>query len=187
MPHKPELEDQWVVALQRISRAVDLHSRSLFQRHGLTAPQLAALRAAAENRPATVSRVARAIHLSLPTVTGIFDRLEKRQLVTRKRKGEDRRSVVVEPTVEGRRLLDSAPSLLQDRFRRQLAELPAWEQTRMLSVLQRMATMMESRGETQQAGRSDEGGDRSKRVSQQGGSRRGSDGATPVACHSAQR
>jgi DNA-binding MarR family transcriptional regulator len=90
--------------------------------------------------------VARSIHLSLPTVTGIFDRLEKRGLITRRRDGVDRRAVVIEPTAQGRQVLDSAPSLLQDRFRDRLAELPAWEQTRMLSVLQRMAAMMDAEG-----------------------------------------
>ena len=39
------LEDQVIVALRRITRAIDLHSRGLMQQVGLTAPQLAALQA----------------------------------------------------------------------------------------------------------------------------------------------
>ena len=35
------LEDQVLVALRRITRAIDLHSRELMQEIGLTAPQLA--------------------------------------------------------------------------------------------------------------------------------------------------
>ena len=44
MPHTLSLEDQVIVALRRISRAIDLHSHFLVQRYGMTAPQLAALR-----------------------------------------------------------------------------------------------------------------------------------------------
>ncbi|HBL47553.1 MAG TPA: hypothetical protein DDZ90_29625, partial [Planctomycetaceae bacterium] len=36
------------------------------------------------------------------------------------------------------------PSLLQDRFRRELLMLQQWEQTQMLSTLQRIASMMDA-------------------------------------------
>lgn len=138
------LEDQVIVALRRISRAIDLHSRVLLQRYGLTAPQLAALRAVGRLQPVTVSMVAKTIHLSLATVTGIFNRLERRELVRRSRDGKDRRTVVVELTGGGRKLLQASPSLLQDCFRRQLAKLRQWEQTQLLASLQRIAEMMDT-------------------------------------------
>ena len=39
------LEEQVIAALRRITRAIDLHSRLLLQKSGLTIPQLAALQA----------------------------------------------------------------------------------------------------------------------------------------------
>ena len=39
------LEEQVIAALRRITRAIDLHSRLLLQKNGLTIPQLAALQA----------------------------------------------------------------------------------------------------------------------------------------------
>jgi DNA-binding MarR family transcriptional regulator len=140
------IENQVIVALRRISRAIDLHSRALMQHHGLTAPQLAALQAVAEHQPVSVSGVARSIHLSLATLTGIFNRLEARGLVMRSRDGRDRRSVVVELTDRGAETLESAPSLLQDRFRRELARLEQWEQTQLLASLQHIAAMMDAEG-----------------------------------------
>jgi len=140
------IENQVIVALRRISRAIDLHSRALVQQHGLTAPQLAALRAVGELQPVSVTGVAKAIHLSLATVTGIFNRLEGRALVRRSRNGEDRRSVLVELTEAGAELLESAPSLLQDRFRSELTRLQQWEQTQLLASLQRIAAMMDAEG-----------------------------------------
>jgi DNA-binding MarR family transcriptional regulator len=146
VPDALSLENQVIVALRRISRAIDLHSRVLLSQHGLTAPQLAALRAVGVLQPVAVSGVARAIHLSLATVTGIFNRLEDRGFITRSRNGTDRRSVVVELTGAGARVLESAPSLLQDRFRNELAKLQQWEQTQLLSSLQRIAAMMDAEG-----------------------------------------
>ena len=137
-------ENRVIVALRRISRAIDLHSRALVQQHGLTAPQLAALQAVGALQPVSVSGVARNIHLSLATVTGIFNRLESRELVTRSRNGQDRRTVIIELTDSGVELLKSAPSLLQDRFRRELAKLEQWEQTQLLASLQRIAAMMDA-------------------------------------------
>lgn len=138
------IENQVIVALRRISRAIDLHSRALLQGYGLTAPQLAALQAVGQLQPVPVSGVARSIHLSLATVTGIFNRLETRELVKRARNGRDRRTVLVELTEGGAELLKAAPSLLQDRFRLELAKLEQWEQTQLLASLQHIASMMDA-------------------------------------------
>ncbi len=138
------VENQVIVALRRISRAIDLHSRALLQEHGLTAPQLAALQGVAELQPVSASGIARRVHLSPATLTGIFNRLEARQLVKRSRNGRDRRSVMLELTRGGSELLAAAPSLLQDRFRHELAKLAQWERTLLLASLQRIAAMMEA-------------------------------------------
>ena len=58
----------------------------------------------------------------------------------------DRRSVVIGVTEEGLRVLDAAPSLLQDRFRAELARLEEWERHGMLSALERIASMMDAEG-----------------------------------------
>ena len=138
------VEDQVIVALRRITRAIDLHSRELMQQFGLTAPQLASLQAIERLQPVTGVALARSIHLSQATLTGILTRLESRGLVSRERSGSDRRNVVVELTDEGRAVLESAPSLLQDSFRRELLKLHEWEQTQMLATLQRIASMMDA-------------------------------------------
>ena len=138
------MENQIVAAIRRIMRAVDLHSRRLAEEHGLTGPQLATLQAAARLGEASTGVLARAVHLSGPTVTGILDRLAKRGLVDRARNGQDRRSVTVRLTSGGEDVLAVAPSLLQDRFRQELIKLEEWEQTTILATLQRIAAMMDA-------------------------------------------
>ena len=140
------LEDQVIVALRRITRAIDLHSRELMLHVGLTAPQLAALQDIGRLQPITVGALAKSIHLSQATLTGICTRLENRNLVYRARSVSDRRNVVLELTEDGRAILEDAPSLLQDHFRRELQRLQEWEQNQILASLQRIAAMMDAGG-----------------------------------------
>jgi DNA-binding MarR family transcriptional regulator len=139
-------DDRVIAALRRIVRAIDLHSRHLVERFGVTGPQLIALQELARLGQVPVGALARNVHVSHPTMTGILDRLEKRGLVRRTRDTEDRRRMTAAPTKAGLELLDSAPSPLQDRFRFELSKLEEWEQTHMLATLQRIAAMMDAEG-----------------------------------------
>jgi DNA-binding MarR family transcriptional regulator len=138
------LEDQIVIALRRVSQAIDVWSRHLWRDYGLTSPQLATLREILAGDNVSPGTLATVLHLSQPTVTGILGRLEQRGLVRRERSGTDRRNVLAVPTEQGRALAAKAPPLLRDGFRRELARLPSWQQTEILSVLQHVATMMQA-------------------------------------------
>jgi len=138
------IEDRIVAAIRRLVRAVDIHSRWLVDEYGLTGPQLATLKAAERLGCASPSVLAKAAHISKPTMTGILDRLEQNGLVTRSRDPEDRRSITVALTEKGTALVAAVPSLLHDRFRQELNKLEEWEQTSMLSALQRIAAMMDA-------------------------------------------
>jgi DNA-binding MarR family transcriptional regulator len=138
------LEEQILVALRRITRAIDLRSRTLLQDYGLTAPQLTTLQAIARLETATAGALAKEVHLGHPTVTGILNRLELRGMVERVRSDEDRRTVRVSLTTEGQRVLNDAPSLLQDQFQDELEKLKGWERTQILATLQRIADMMDA-------------------------------------------
>jgi DNA-binding MarR family transcriptional regulator len=143
--HSPlDVEQQVIAALRRITRAIDLHSRLLLQRHGLTAPQLAALQTTHRMQPICAGTLARELRLSRGTVSGILGRLEKRALIHRMRGTQDRRSVHLELTDAGAKVVEEAPSLLQDRFRWELSRLQQWEQTTILATLQRIAAMMDA-------------------------------------------
>lgn len=135
-------EDQILAALRRIMRAVDLHSRHLLDAHGMTGPQLAVLQAAERLQTGSATALARAVHLSGATVSGILDRLGRHGLIRRERDERDRRSVSIVVTDAGRTMLEKAPSLLQDRFRIKLESLEDWERTQVLATLERIASMM---------------------------------------------
>ncbi len=144
MQDRLSIENEIVAALRRIMRAVDQHSRQLLDGFGLTGPQLLVLQEAARRGDAAASTLARGVHLSRPTVTGILDRLEKRGLVVRSPDPKDRRSHRISVTAAGTRMLEHAPSLLQDRFRLELGSAEEWERTMILATLQRIASMMDA-------------------------------------------
>ncbi len=140
---RTDIQDEVLMALRRIMRATDLHSSYLAYYHGLTTPQLIALGEISRSGNITAGQLAENVSLSNATVTGILDRLSKRGLIERRRDDEDKRRVLVKLTDLGKKALANAPSLLHDRFVKAFEKLENWEQTSLLSSLQRVASMME--------------------------------------------
>lgn len=138
----PNLDDEIIVSIRRISQAVESYSRYLWQEYGLTSPQLGALRELEKSPLATPGHLAEKLHVSPQTIAGILKRLEQRGLITRARDENDRRSFSLQLSEEGKRLSSEAPSLLRDQFRNELGRLQPWEATQILATLQRVATMM---------------------------------------------
>ena len=106
--------DDVLVALRRIIRATDLHSKRLSKESGLTAPQLLILQTLRNEGELTAGEVARKVSLSQATVTTIIDRLEKREYVIRERSSQDKRKVFLHLSDAGRDALGNAPKPLQD-------------------------------------------------------------------------
>lgn len=136
--------NQVLISLRRVIRATDLHSKQLVKTTGLTAPQLLLLQAIRDNGDVTIGEVAKKISLSQATVTTILDRLEKRELVKRVRSTKDKRRVHVYLTDKASEILKDAPVPLQEQFSAQFNDLELWEQTMIISSLQRIAQMMDA-------------------------------------------
>lgn len=130
--------------MRRVIRATDLHSKYLAKTTGLTAPQILLLQTIRDKGEVTIGELANEISLSQATVTTILDRLEKRCLVYRERSKEDKRKVHAYLTEEGVNILKDAPIPLQDQFASQFNVLQDWEQTMIISSLQRIAQMMDA-------------------------------------------
>lgn len=133
-----------LIALRRVIRATDLHSKFLAKTTGLTAPQILLLQSIRDKGEVTIGELANDISLSQATVTTILDRLEKRKLVYRKRSKEDKRKVHAYLTDVAVETLKKAPIPLQDQFTREFSGLQEWEQTMIISSLQRVAQMMDA-------------------------------------------
>ena len=136
--------EEVLIALRRVIRATDLHSKHLAKISGLTAPQILLLQAIHGKPEVTIGGLAAEISLSQATVTTILDRLEKKGLVFRQRSASDRRKVHAYLTEAGIQCLHDAPTPLQEHFVHQFENLKAWEQTMIISSLQRIAEMMDA-------------------------------------------
>ncbi len=144
------ISDSVLIALRKIIQAIEMNSKKLVKRVGLTGPQLVILREIERRGEVTAGEIARAVSVSQATVTGILDRLENRALLVRQRSARDKRSIIVSITASGRQILQDAPPLMQEAFVERFCSLKEWEQTMILSALQRLVAIMDAK--TIQAG-----------------------------------
>lgn len=131
-----------LVLLRQIIRATELHDKQLSRVTSLTMPQLMSMQTLHMQGPLTVGALAKQMNLTQATVTSILDRLEKKLLITRVRSQEDKRKVLVYPTAEGLSLIKSAPATLQDRLITAFEQMHGWEQSMIISSLERISTVL---------------------------------------------
>lgn len=137
-------DEELLVALRKVIRAIDLRSKQLSRDVGLTGPQLLVLQDIGKEPGIMVRKIADNINLSAATVTSILDRLEAKALVQRIRSTEDKRRVGVFLTETGQETLADAPLPLQEHFTNRFSQLKEWEQSQMVSTMQRIASMMDA-------------------------------------------
>ena len=141
-----EKHQELLIALRKVIRAIDLHSKQLSKTSGLTSPQLLIMLEIDKEYGVNSSQVAKSVNLSAATVTNILDRLENKNLVSRVRYTQDKRKVGLYLTDDGKAILLKAPQALQEHFIDKFANLAQWEQSQLLSSMERLADMMNATG-----------------------------------------
>jgi DNA-binding MarR family transcriptional regulator len=136
--------DAVLIALRKVIRATDLHSKYLAKNTGLTTAQLLILQSIQNMGEVSIGEISKKISLSQATVTSILDRLVDKGLVYRERSTEDKRKVHAYLTEDAVALIKDAPAPLQEQFTKQFEALNEWEQSMMISSLQRIAQMMDA-------------------------------------------
>lgn len=139
-----EKYEELLVSLRQVIRAIDLYSKKLSKETGLTSPQLLVIQAISAHEGVMVKDIASSINLSSATITSILDRLEKRELVLRQRSTTDKRKVELWLTDAGIEILKDAPKPLQQHFIDRFEAMEEWEQSQMLSTMQRIVSMMDA-------------------------------------------
>ena len=136
--------DAVLIALRKVIRATDLHSKYLAKNTGLTTAQLLILQSIQNMGEVSIGEISKKISLSQATVTSILDRLVDKGLVYRERSTKDKRKVHAYLTEDAVALIKDAPAPLQEQFTKQFEALNEWEQSMMISSLQRIAQMMDA-------------------------------------------
>jgi len=104
-------DEQVLISLRKIIRAIDLHSRKLEKASGLTGPQILVLKSILEHDKLTPGDIARDVNLSQATVTSILDRLQNKGYIKRERSAEDKRKVLISPTESGDQVYQFYPGI----------------------------------------------------------------------------
>jgi DNA-binding MarR family transcriptional regulator len=131
-----------LISLRKVIRAIGLHSKHLSKTSGLTSPQLLIMLEIDKVSGVNSSQVAKNVNLSAATVTNILDRLENKDVILRVRNTQDKRKVGLYLTENGQALLLNAPQPLQENFIENFSNLAQWEQSQLLSSVERLADMM---------------------------------------------
>ncbi|MCP3922595.1 MAG: MarR family transcriptional regulator [Desulfobacterales bacterium] len=142
---KKQLCSEVLILLRKINQAIDLHSKDLNKKYGLTGPQLIILQEISHNSGLTITGLAKRISLSQGTVTDIVYRLEKKGFLKRVKSTTDKRKTELYVTTECEKVLDKAPPPLQETFIDHFTDLKDWEQFMILSSLQRIVDMMSAK------------------------------------------
>jgi DNA-binding MarR family transcriptional regulator len=136
-------------ALRRISQGVEVDSRRLAKQHDVTGPQLIVLRAVVALSPTTATDISQRVYLSPSTVVGIFDRLEAKGLIRRRRDRQDRRVVFVTATEAGTALVAQAPHPLFSALGELLRGLSKADQKSLAVAVDQLARLVDGHAGTE--------------------------------------
>ncbi len=138
---RPDLDVTLMHVLSRVTRLarhLDLARREAFAAHDLEAGEfdvLAALRRAGKPYELTPSQLIAANLVTSGTMTNRIDRLEQKNLVTRKPDPNDGRGVLVKLTTAGQNAVDAALTDLLERERILLVGISKSERNQLADVL----------------------------------------------------
>lgn len=120
----------------------------LFREYGITSSQYNVLRILrGEGKPLPSLEIANRMVQVVPAITGLIDRLEKLDLVARKRCSEDRRVVYVSITKKAERLLKQLDQPVLDLNQRLLGHLSRTELKELCRLLEKARQADELRDE----------------------------------------
>jgi DNA-binding MarR family transcriptional regulator len=133
---------QIMMRLRQIIQEMSRHSKQLQEKYNITLPQLICLNEIAEHGPIAIGALTQIVFINNSTVTGIIDRLERRNLVQRVRISKDRRQVHVEITRDGLDFLENAPTPIHHRFMEKLKKMDSRDVSQLMWGLELLVDML---------------------------------------------
>ena len=112
-----------VGSIRKLVRAVYLDSQKMSRQFGLTGQQSQVLRLLLKNGSMSSADLSRLMYVTPSNMTGIIDRLEKKDLIERVRKQGDRRVALITLTEGGKKLSECIPDPIEKKIINELADL----------------------------------------------------------------
>ena len=122
-----------LINIRKISRSVNLESKRLEKEYGISIPQLLALSflREKENYQASHKAIKDFLKLNASTVTGIITRLEKKGMVAKLPRLNDKRVSLITLTAKGAELLKAVPHPLHQQISQKLQSLSPQQLTQL--------------------------------------------------------
>ena len=114
-----------VGSIRKLVRAVYLDSQKMSRQFGLTGQQSLVMRLLLNNGSMSSADLSRLMYVTPSNMTGIIDRLERKDLIERVRKEGDRRVALITLTGKGKKLSEQIPDPIENKIINELADLEA--------------------------------------------------------------
>ncbi len=131
-------------SLRRIIKTIQDYSHKVSDEYGITGPQLWALKTLSLNGNLSLGELSKRMYLHPSTVSGVVDRLEKKEYAFRERDQRDRRVVQVQLTPKGKRLVKRTPNPIQGKMVYGLGNLTKERLNLIYDSLQKLVEIMEA-------------------------------------------
>jgi len=125
--------------LRRVLQRVQAHITDCTGDANITPPQLLILRELERHGPLTQNALGRVGSMDPATLHGVLQRLRARSLISRMRKPNDRRCMVVQITKEGSDLLHACMGQMERKRKDTLRPLSEMEAVLFMNLLKRIA------------------------------------------------
>ena len=132
-----------VFMIRKLMHGAGLYTKELNKKYNISAAQLNCLLALYAHGPLPPSQIAKHMMVKSSTVTGVVDRLEQKNLVSRLRNSPDRRIITIQLTEAGRQLAENAPPPIQQKIINGLKEISEAEIDRIVYGLTQLTDMLD--------------------------------------------
>lgn len=102
--------------IKEINSKLNHSIKNEFKDTGLTVPQIMVVKTLAKHKRLKVSEISKEMHLVNSTVSGIIDRLENQDIVSRVRSKDDKRVVYIELSKKGIELIGNYRDTINNFF-----------------------------------------------------------------------
>ena len=128
------LIEEVVNTIRKFVRTIYNDTYQMNRKYGLTGPQSSVLRTLVKHGPLSSAALSRRLYVTPSNITGIIDRLEKKELVQRIKKVGDRRIALITLTDKGSDVGLTLPDPIETKLISELADLEP-EHTRILALV----------------------------------------------------
>lgn len=131
--------------IREINSKLNHSIKNEFKDTGLTVPQIMVLKTLSKGNKLKISEISKELSLVNSTVSGIIDRLEKQDIVSRIRSEKDRRIVYIELSNKGNEIINNNRVIINDFFNDTFDNLDTEEINTILAGLQKVKEVLDKK------------------------------------------